>query len=52
MAFAASTACEYFVTLDTKDLPPHKVAIEAICPLIRIVKPTEFIAAYQTAAGS
>jgi len=47
VAFAASTACDYFVTHDTRDLLPHKIKIEMVCPQIRIVKPTEFLSAYQ-----
>jgi hypothetical protein len=54
VAFAASTDCDYFVTHDERDLLPHRIEIEAICSQIRIVKPTEFLAAYRTitAGGS
>lgn len=48
VAFAASTACDYFVTFDTRDLLPHKIEIEAVCPQVRIVTPTEFMVAYRT----
>lgn len=52
VAFATGTDCDYFVTFDTRDLLPHKVEIEAICPRIRIVKPTEFMTAYRTATAT
>ena len=43
VAFAVTTHCDYFITHDMKDLLPHARAVEAICPQIRIVKPTEFL---------
>jgi predicted nucleic acid-binding protein len=36
--------CDVFVTLDTKDILPRRVAVEAACPEIRIRKPTELLA--------
>ena len=47
VVFAVTTKCDYFVTHDTKDLLPHTLAIEAICPQIRLVKPTEFLMDWQ-----
>jgi hypothetical protein len=51
VVFAVGTNCDYFVTHDTKDLLPHRVAIEAIFPTIRIVKPTEFLAAWRATSA-
>lgn len=36
--------CDVFVTLDTKDILPHRKAVEAACPEIRILKPSELVA--------
>ena len=41
---AVANNCQVFVTLDTCDLLPRRSAIEAVCPHLRIVKPTEFVA--------
>jgi hypothetical protein len=46
VVYAVTTKCDYFVTFDSNDLLPHKVAIEKICPQIKVVTPTEFIAAF------
>jgi len=42
--YAVANDCDYFVTLDTRDLLPRRSAIESICPLLKVVTPTEAIA--------
>ena len=44
IAFAVRSQCDYFVSFDTNDVIPNKLAIEAICPPMRILTPTECIA--------
>jgi hypothetical protein len=39
---AVNGDCQYFVTLDTRDILPHKAAIESVCPIC-VMKPTELI---------
>jgi hypothetical protein len=36
--------CDVFVTLDSRDILPRRVAIECACPEIQIRKPTELLA--------
>jgi hypothetical protein len=36
--------CEVFVTVDTRDILPKRVEVEALCPQIRIRRPTELLA--------
>jgi len=43
--------CDYFITLDTKDLLPHKAAIEAAYS-IRVMKPTTFVQHFHNQAAS
>jgi hypothetical protein len=43
--YAVTNDCQYFVTMDTRDLLPNKAAIESICP-IRVVKPSELVAQF------
>jgi hypothetical protein len=50
--YAAKNDCHYFVTLDTKDLLGYRDAIEAVCPGIRIVRPSEFIAEFEASQAS
>jgi hypothetical protein len=52
VVFAVTTNCDYFVTHDTNDLLPHKSAIEAVCPNIRVVKPTEFLQEWHARAST
>ena len=40
---AINSDCEYFVTLDGRDILPLKTAIESAYP-IRVMRPTEFVA--------
>jgi predicted nucleic acid-binding protein len=40
---AVANDCQFFLTLDERDLLPVRSAIEAICPQLRIVRPTELI---------
>jgi predicted nucleic acid-binding protein len=49
VVFAVTTECDYFVTHDTRDLLPHRDAIEAKRQ-IRIVKPTEFLPEWRSRA--
>jgi len=49
--YAVANHCHVFLTLDMRDILPQRAAIEAICPQIRIVKPTELIAEGITSAG-
>jgi hypothetical protein len=46
--YAVANDCDYFVTLDTRDLLPRRWAIESICPRLKIMTPTEAIAAIRT----
>ncbi len=39
---AVNGDCQYLVTLDTRDILPHKAAIESVCPIC-VVKLTELI---------
>ena len=41
---AIAGKCDVFVTLDTRDILPRRVAIESACPEIRIRTPTELLA--------
>lgn len=41
--YAIANNCQFFVTLDTRDLLPLRSAVEAVCPSIRIVRPSEFL---------
>jgi hypothetical protein len=43
--YAVTNDCDYFVTLDTRDLLPRRSAIESICPRLRLMTPTEAVAA-------
>jgi hypothetical protein len=47
--YAVANDCEYFVTLDTRDLLPRRSAIESICPQMKIMTPVEAVAAIRTA---
>ena len=42
--YAVANDCQLFVTLDTRDILPHRKAIEAVCRGMRILKPTELVA--------
>ena len=42
--YAVANDCDYFVTLDTRDLLPRRSAIESICPKLKIMTPTEAVA--------
>ena len=39
--YAVANDCDYFVTLDTRDLLPRRSAIRSICPQLKIMMPTE-----------
>jgi hypothetical protein len=43
--YAVANDCDYFVTVDTRDLLPNRSAIEATCPKLRVMWPTEAVAA-------
>ncbi len=46
LAFAVGVngKCDYFVTVDTKDLLGFRTQIEALLPTIKVRRPTEFVA--------
>jgi hypothetical protein len=46
--YAVANDCEYFVTLDTRDLLPRRSAIESICPQLKVMTPTEAVATLGT----
>ena len=46
--YAVANACDYFVTLDTRDLLPRRSAIESICPQLKGMMPTEAVATLPT----
>jgi predicted nucleic acid-binding protein len=46
--YAIANKCQFFVTTDENDLFPKKAALEAVCPAIRILKPSEFISHMQS----
>jgi hypothetical protein len=46
--YAVANNCDYFVTLDTRDLLPRRSAIESICPQLKVMTPTEAVAALPT----
>jgi hypothetical protein len=43
---AVENDCQVFVTLDNRDLLPQRVAVEAVCGGMRILKPTELVAEF------
>ena len=43
--YAVANNCHYCVTLDTRDLLPRRSAIESICLQLKIMRPTEAVAA-------
>ena len=47
--YAVANDRYYFVTLDTRDLLPRRSAIESICPQLKIMTPTEAVAAIMAA---
>lgn len=47
--YAVANACDYFVTLDTRDLLPRRSTIESICPQLKIMTPIEAVAAIRSA---
>jgi predicted nucleic acid-binding protein len=47
--YAVANACDYFVTLDTRDLLPARSAIQSICPQLKIMTPAEAVAAIRPA---
>jgi hypothetical protein len=46
--YAVANDCHQFVTLDTRDLLPKRSAIESICPQLKVMTPTEAVAALPT----
>ncbi len=46
--YAVANDCDYFVTLDTRDLLPKRSAIKSICPQLKIMMPTEAVTAIRT----
>jgi hypothetical protein len=47
--YAGANDCDYFVTLDTRDLLPRRSAIESICPRLKVMTPTGAVATLSTA---
>jgi hypothetical protein len=45
MMYARENACEYFVTLDTKDILRFRAEIERACGTMRVVWPAELVSA-------
>jgi hypothetical protein len=45
--YAVANDCPFFVTMDTKDLLPKRRLIEGVCPQLKILWPTEAVAALQ-----
>ena len=41
--YAVRNGCDYFVTLDEKDLLPNRSSVDAICKTMRVLKPTEAV---------
>ena len=46
--YAVANDCEYFVTLDTRDLLPRRSTIESICQQLKVMRPTEAVATLPT----
>jgi hypothetical protein len=46
--YAVANDCAVFVTLDSKDILPRRSAVEAVCPQIRILKPSDLVAEMTT----
>ena len=46
--YAVANDCDYFVTLDTRDLLPRRSAIELLCPKLKIMTPTEAVVTLST----
>jgi hypothetical protein len=46
--YAVANDSHHFVTLDTRDLLPKRSAIELICPQLKVMTPTEAVAALPT----
>jgi hypothetical protein len=47
--YAVANDCDYFVTLDTRDLLPRRSAIQSLCPQLKVMRPTEAVATLRTA---
>ena len=43
--YAVANECQYFVTFDTRDLLPKRSVIESICSQLKVMTPTEAVAA-------
>jgi hypothetical protein len=41
LMYAVYNGCDYFITLDTKDILPNRVALERTCGGLRIMRPSE-----------
>jgi hypothetical protein len=49
LMYAVHNGCDYFVTIDTRDILPNRAALELLLPGLRLVRPSELASLFEAA---